>query len=205
MAKDSGPHRQGYHHGDLRRALLEAAEAELAEKGPEGFTLRGCAKRAGVSHAAPTHHFGDVAGLLSALAAEGFERFLKTTSARMGTADPGDARARLVAMGLGYIEFARANPALFSLMFSSRKADFQEERLQRAATASFEQLVAGVGAVAGVDPLTTREGRRQLAATWAIVHGLAHLLLSQRMKFLQDQSSEELEEDLAAIVSRVLG
>jgi AcrR family transcriptional regulator len=205
MKTNGEPERQGYHHGDLRRALLEAAEIELAEKGPEGFTLRGCAKRAGVSHAAPAHHFGDVAGLLSALAAEGFERFLKTTSARMGTADPGDARARLVAMGLGYIEFARANPALFSLMFSSRKADFQEDRLQRAATASFEQLVAGVGAVAGVDPLTTREGRRQLAATWAIVHGLAHLLLSQRMKFLQDQSSEELEEDLAAIVSRVLG
>ncbi|MBX9465929.1 MAG: TetR/AcrR family transcriptional regulator [Aquamicrobium sp.] len=205
MAKDSGPHRQGYHHGDLRRALLEAAEVELAEKGPEGFTLRGCAKRAGVSHAAPAHHFGDVAGLLSALAAEGFERFLKTTSARMDTADPDDARARLVAMGLGYIEFARANPALFTLMFSSRKADFQEERLQRAATASFEQLVAGVGAVAGVDPLTTRQGRRQLAATWAIVHGLSHLLLSQRMKFLQDQSSEEMNKDLAAIVSRVLG
>lgn len=205
MKTNGEPERQGYHHGDLRRALLEAAEVELAEKGPEGFTLRGCAKRAGVSHAAPAHHFGDVAGLLSALAAEGFERFLKTTSARMNTADPGDARARLVAMGLGYIEFARANPALFSLMFSSRKADFQEDRLQRAATASFEQLVAGVGAVAGVDPLTTREGRRQLAATWAIVHGLAHLLLSQRMKFLQDQSSEELEEDLAAIVSRVLG
>ena len=205
MKTNGEPERQGYHHGDLRRALLEAAEIELAEKGPEGFTLRGCAKRAGVSHAAPAHHFGDVAGLLSALAAEGFERFLKTTSARMNAADPGDARARLVAMGLSYIEFARANPALFSLMFSSRKADFQEDRLQRAATASFEQLVAGVGAVAGVDPLTTREGRRQLAATWAIVHGLAHLLLSQRMKFLQDQSSEELEEDLAAIVSRVLG
>ena len=66
-------------------------------------------------------------------------------------------------------------------------------------------MSGSVGAVAGVDPLTTREGRRQLAATWAIVHGLSHLLLSQRMKFLQDQSSEELEEDLAAIVSRVLG
>lgn len=204
MTKNGEPERQGYHHGDLRRALLEAAEVELAEKGPEGFTLRGCAKRAGVSHAAPAHHFGDVSGLLSALAAEGFERFLKTTAARMNTADPGDSRARLVAMGLGYIDFARANPALFSLMFSSRKADFQDGKLQQAAAASFEQLVAGVGAVAGADPLTTRPGRRQLAATWAIVHGLSHLLLSHRMKFLEGQSSEELEQDLTAIVSRVL-
>jgi AcrR family transcriptional regulator len=204
MTNNGEPERQGYHHGDLRRALLEAAEVELAEKGPEGFTLRACAKRAGVSHAAPAHHFGDVSGLLSALAAEGFERFLKTTAARMNTADPGDSRARLVAMGLGYIDFARANPALFSLMFSSRKADFQDGKLQQAAAASFEQLVAGVGAVAGADPLTTRPGRRQLAATWAIVHGLSHLLLSHRMKFLEGQSSEELEKDLAAIVSRVL-
>ena len=204
MTKNGEPERQGYHHGDLRRALLEAAEVELAEKGPEGFTLRGCAKRAGVSHAAPAHHFGDVSGLLSALAAEGFERFLKTTTARMNTADPDDSRARLVAMGLVYIDFARATPALFSLMFSSRKADFQDGKLQQAAAASFEQLVAGVGAVAGADPLTTRPGRRQLAATWAIVHGLSHLLLSHRMKFLEGQSSEELEKDLAAIVSRVL-
>ena len=204
MTKNGEPERQGYHHGDLRRALLEAAEVELAEKGPEGFTLRGCAKRAGVSHAAPAHHFSDVSWLLSALAAEGFERFLKTTAARMNTADPDDSRARLVAMGLGYIDFARANPALFSLMFSSRKADFQDGKLQQAAAASFEQLVAGVGAVAGADPLTTRPGRRQLAATWAIVHGLSHLLLSHRMKFLEGQSSEELEKDLAAIVSRGL-
>ena len=123
----------------------------------------------------------------------------------MNTADPGDSRAKLIAMGLGYIDFARANPALFSLMFSSRKADFDDEKLQQAAAASFEQLVAGVGAVGGLDPLSTREGRRQLAATWAIVHGLSHLLLSHRMKFLDGQSAEELEIDLAAIVSRVLG
>lgn len=203
MTTNREPERQSYHHGDLRRALLAAAEQELAEKGPEGFTLRGCAKRAGVSHAAPAHHFGDVAGLLSALAAEGFERFLKTTAARMDAADPNDADARLVAMGLGYIDFARANPALFSLMFSSRKADFENQALNDAATASFEQLVAGVGAVAGADPLATKEGRRRLAATWAIVHGMSHLLLSHRMGFLEGQSHEELEKDIAAIVSRV--
>ena len=60
--------RHAYHHGDLRKALIEAAEAELAEKGVEGFTLRGCAKRAGVSHAAPAHHFKDANALLTALA-----------------------------------------------------------------------------------------------------------------------------------------
>ena len=77
---------------DLRRALIEAAEHELTEKGFEGFTLRGCAKRAGVSHAAPAHHFKDAATLLSALAAEGFTRFLDTIAARQEATASSSAR-----------------------------------------------------------------------------------------------------------------
>lgn len=190
-----------YHHGDLRRALLVAAEAELEDKGVEGFTLRGCAKRAGVSHAAPTHHFGDVAGLLSALAVEGFQRFLATTNARLEQMDGGDGSARMTALGLGYVEFARANPALFRLMFSSDRPDFSNETLGEAASAAFEQLVSGVAGVAGRDPLSSREGRRSVAAMWAMVHGLAHLLLSRQMKFLGEGDEETLQEDLAAILS----
>lgn len=204
MADGQATERHGYHHGDLRRALLRAAEEELAEKGPEGFTLRGCAKRAGVSHAAPAHHFGDAAGLLSALAAEGFERFLATTSARAAAADPGDPQAQMIALGLGYIEFARANPALFRLMFSSRRPDLRDERLQKAASASFAQLVSGVAALTGSDPLGSVKGTRQVAALWAIVHGLSHLLLSQRMSFLESRSESELEQDLTAIISTVV-
>lgn len=204
MTGDNRDGRQPYHHGDLRRALLRAAEEELAEKGPEGFTLRGCARRAGVSHAAPAHHFGDAAGLLSALAAEGFERFLATTEARVAAAgaDAGP-RARMTALGLGYIAFARANPALFRLMFSSDRPDFNGTALRSAASAAFAQLLDGVAGVAGPDPLATRDGRRQVAARWAIVHGLSHLILSGQMRFLQGQSEAQLEEDLAAIISAV--
>ncbi len=107
-----------YHHGDLRAALLAAGEAELTEKGVEGFSLRAVAKRAGVSHAAPAHHFGDVGGLLTALAAEGFRRFQATLDAR--EAGIGDPRERAVAAGLGYMEFAMARPALFRLVFAGR-------------------------------------------------------------------------------------
>ena len=78
--------RHAYHHGDLRKALLDAAEAELAEKGVEGFTLRGCAKRAGVSHAAPAHHFKDANALLTALAAR------RRTPSRDSMAEPACAR-----------------------------------------------------------------------------------------------------------------
>lgn len=201
MTRKKATERGSYHHGDLRRALLVAAEQELTEKGFEGFTLRSCAKRAGVSHAAPAHHFGDMTGLLSALAAEGFERFLKVTTARVEKAGTDDPDAGMIAMGLGYVEFARANPALFTLMFSSKKPDHDDERLRQAGTAAFAQLVGGVAAMIGSeDPLSSREGRRRVAATWAIVHGLSHLLLSQQMKFLEGQNEEELQADIAAII-----
>lgn len=204
MRKGQSMAKQAYHHGDLRRALLQAAEAELEEKGVEGFTLRGCAKRAGVSHAAPAHHFGDAAGLLSALASEGFERFLATTRARVEAVEDDNPRARMTALGLGYVEFARANPALFRLMFSSDRPDFTDDNLQQAASAAFDQLVSGVAGIAGPAPMGSRGGRRQVAMVWAIVHGLSHLLLSRQMKFLNGQSEAELEEDLAAIISSVV-
>src|SRR4030095_3669972 len=92
--------RHAYHHGDLRKALLVAAEAELAEKGVEGFTLRGCAKRAGVSHAAPAHQCKDACALRAALVTEGFERF--TVAMRKRQADETTARGRLIGAGLGY-------------------------------------------------------------------------------------------------------
>jgi AcrR family transcriptional regulator len=113
-----------YHHGDLRAALLRAAEEELTANGVEGFSLRAVAKRAGVSHAAPAHHFGDVRGLLTALCVEGFNRFLATQHAREAAAAL-DPRSQLVASGLGYVDFALANPALFRLMFSSNLPDHQ--------------------------------------------------------------------------------
>src|SRR5262245_45102253 len=87
---------QPYHHGNLRAALLEAAEAELEAEGIEGFSLRGVAKRAGVSHAAPAHHFGDASGLLTGLAAEGYRRFV---AAQKNASS--DGMSQLVAAGLG--------------------------------------------------------------------------------------------------------
>ncbi len=89
-----------YHHGALREALLSAAEAELSEKGVEACSLRGVAKRAGVSHAAPAHHFVDVRGLLTALAERGFRRFVETQKLAMSQAAP-DPVSQLVASGVG--------------------------------------------------------------------------------------------------------
>jgi AcrR family transcriptional regulator len=204
MKRDERAERRPYHHGDLRRALLEAAEEELTERGPEGFTLRGCAKRAGVSHAAPAHHFGDVSGLLSALAAEAFARFVATMERRAAASGATEPRARLVAIGIGYVEFARANPALFRLMFSSTKPDYALPDLSRNASAAFRHLVDSVGALHDDAPLASPEGRQHVAAIWAIVHGLSDLLLSGQLGFIAADGEEALERDMTAILRTVI-
>src|SRR5436305_14092418 len=102
-----------YHHGDLHDALLKAAETVLERDGVQGLTLRAAAREAGVSHAAPTHHFGDMTGLLSELAAVGFRRF--GTALREAASQQAGAAARLDAMGMAYVAFARKYPQMFML------------------------------------------------------------------------------------------
>lgn len=193
--------RQPYHHGDLRHALLEAAEKELAEKGIEGFTLRGCAKRAGVSHAAPAHHFRDATGLLTALAALGFERFVSFQKARQADA-PRDPRSQLVASGLGYVDFALAHPELFRLMFASKRADFSGAALGEAADAAFDYLVQGLVAIRGRDPYRDAASMLDVMGTWGITHGLADLMLSGRMKPLLAMPPPARDAALAQIIGR---
>jgi AcrR family transcriptional regulator len=182
---EGGRAKDGYHHGDLREALLVAAEAELKEKGVEGFTLRGCAKRAGVSHAAPAHHFKDAEGLLTALAAVGFARFTAAMTARQSAA-PADPRERLIALGLGYIDFATSEPALFRLMFASGRPDFDDPDLQQVAMNSLGRLMQGVGAVRGSAAPDDKAAMLDVAAAWSMVHGIADLALSGRMKFMDE-------------------
>lgn len=100
-----------YHHGDLRRALLQAADEAITEHGVTALSMRDLARRAGVSHAAPTHHFGDKAGLLTAFATEGFEQLAKA----LGTSRL--ASNSLLELGVTYIRFAMTRRALFEVMF----------------------------------------------------------------------------------------
>lgn len=183
-----------YHHGDLRAALLAAAEAELTEKGVEGFSLRAVAKRAGVSHAAPAHHFGDTGGLLTALAVEGFTRFQDTLDAREVGAT--DARDRAVRAGLGYLEFALARPALFRLIFSSARPDFASPDLIAAANRAYQHLVGLVTTLGG--------GETDVIALWATSHGIADLSAGHKMRTLQGKSPEAREAMIRAVLLRCL-
>jgi AcrR family transcriptional regulator len=187
---------RSYHHGDLRAALMAAAEEELAARGVEGFSLRQVAKRAGVSHAAPAHHFGDAAGLLTALAAEGFRQFLAAQAAREAQAAP-DPSSQLVAAGLGYVDFAMARPALFRLLWQSERPDFGNAELGQAARAAFQHLVDQVMAAGG-------RSTADEAAAWATAHGLADLLASGRLESLGSMTVQARDEMVAEIIRRVL-
>ncbi|MBL9046052.1 MAG: TetR/AcrR family transcriptional regulator [Tabrizicola sp.] len=183
-----------YHHGDLRAALLSAAEAELADRGIEGFSLRSVAKRAGVSHAAPAHHFGDVVGLLTALAADGFRRFQATLDAQeVGASGPRD---RAVRAGLGYMRFAVERPALFRLIFSSAKPSFADPELVAAAETAYRHLQDLIAALGG--------GLADVTALWALSHGLADLSSGQRLRSVAALPAPERETLLRQLFERVL-
>lgn len=192
-----------YHHGDLGPALLAAGETELAERGIEGFSLRGVAKRAGVSHAAPAHHFGDANGLLTALAAEGFRRFVAAQHARQRKA-AADPTSQLLAAGLGYLDFAMAHPALFRLMFSSGRPNHEDPHLHSAASAAFRQLVEDVRRVRGNAPGEAEPAPLEVMRTWAVAHGIADLMIAKRLKHLQGRRKEERDAMLTEMLRRSL-
>ncbi|MEU8157796.1 TetR/AcrR family transcriptional regulator [Micromonospora sp. NPDC048986] len=156
-----------YHHGDLRRALLAAALDAIDEVGPAALSLRDLARRAGVSHAAPAHHFGDKAGLLTALAAQGFDLLAQALTAADG--DPLEA-------GVAYVDFAVTRRAYFEVMFRPEFYRADDAELIAARGRAGAVLRAGVAALptgsAPVDP-----GRDALAA-WSIAHGFATLWLA---------------------------
>jgi len=159
-----------YHHGDLRAALLKAAEGILAERGSGALTLRACARAAGVSHAAPAHHFGNLSGLLTALVVAGVERlagYQLRASARAG-----DAAAKKRAAGLGYIRFALEHPALFELIFRDARIDRRDPEYV-AAVQSGGSLVRGLLASSGnADP---DRAAVEWVRSWSLVHGFAVL------------------------------
>jgi AcrR family transcriptional regulator len=163
-----------YHHGDLRAALMAASEAILLERGVEGFTLREAARRAGVSPAAPAHHFGDARGLLTALAVQGFETlgaYLRAGEAQGGS----DPARRLKEQGLAYVRFALDHPARFDLMFRRARLNAQDPALVETSQAAFSVLQEGVAAIPGAGS-PERASIRALAA-WSTVHGFARLAL----------------------------
>ncbi|MET0868103.1 MAG: WHG domain-containing protein [Pseudorhodoplanes sp.] len=174
-----------YHHGDLHVALLAAAERVLERDGLPGLTWRAVAREAGVSHAAPTHHFGDLSGLLSELAAIGFRRFNEAMIAA------GESETmplmKALARAKAYVAYAQAQPGMYGLMFRTERLDMARPSLHAAATASFEGLATAVSLsrneTRSGEPLETLslEHAAAIARAWSLVHGFTMLLLDGRL------------------------
>jgi len=150
-----------YHHGNLRRAVLDAAIGAIEESGPAGWSLRELARRAGVSHAAPAHHFGDKTGLLTAIAVEGYTLFADTLER---TADD------FLETGLAYVRFAIDHRAYFEVMFRPELYRADDPEMIAAAERAHDVLVRGAARYS--------TDRATAIASWSIVHGFASLWLS---------------------------
>jgi AcrR family transcriptional regulator len=155
-----------YHHGALRDALIAAGRAILEDEGAAALTLRACARRAGVSHAAPQHHFASAADLLAEIAASGYEDFVAALD--RGSEGAADSKARLAAMGRSYIAFAEKNPALYRLMFDARP-NAPSQRLDQAKTAAWTQLTDAVG---------SPDAEARAIRVWSLVHGFSMLSIA---------------------------
>ena len=182
--------RHGYHHGDLRTALLLAA-LEMLEAG-EPFSLRALARRAGVSTAAPYRHFADRETLESALAVHGLRALMNELAA--GRELPNSA-SEVAELAVGYVRFALGRPALFRLMFGQECDDRDDERV-RAAAALHDYLTSVMERVfphADSDALA--------AAGWALAHGLAFLHLDGK---LPNTDPAEIDQRVRTTVAAVL-
>ena len=192
--------RKSYHHGDLRRAILDTARNLVRHHGAARVSVRAIAREAGVSPAAPYHHFDDREAILATVAASGFEDLADAMleSAREGADE--DPFHRLRGAGVAYVRFAFQNPEIYRLMFSGLLNDARFPDLERAAEGAFGVLRRLLGAAR---PESAGEDSRPVAITaWSTMHGLGMLVIDG---LLEEASASAEVEEVARQVTTVLG
>ncbi|HEU4619179.1 MAG TPA: TetR/AcrR family transcriptional regulator [Gammaproteobacteria bacterium] len=198
--------RRGYHHGNLREALLDAALALIAEKGAGGFTFADAARHAGVSSAAPYRHFRDREDLLARVAQRGFEQFADGLERAWDKGRP-EPRAAFERLGAEYLRFARSEPAYYAAMFEAGISVEAHPELRRAADRAFGVLRSASETLAALLPAASRPPAAMMSLhVWAISHGIASLFArpdAGRRKL--PMSPEELLEAGILVYLRGLG
>src|ERR1700709_2729336 len=204
--KDRGAER-GYHHGNLKEALLQAALGLIAEKGPAGFTFADAARSAGVSPAAPYRHFRDRDELLSSIAQRGFEMFESALNAAWDDGQP-DTVTAFERVGKAYLKFAREEPAFYSAMFESGLPVDLNPALQAAGERALRLIRAAAERLAALAPpgMTRPPALMMALHIWSMSHGVASLFArgdAARRKL--PMSAEDLLEAEVLIYLRGLG
>ena len=187
-----------YHHGDLRRALLEAAAAEIIRSGVAELSLRALARAAGVSHAAPAHHFGDKRGLLTALAAEGHRRLAQEMRDALAASGGSFLEA-----GVAYVRFAVSHPAHFEVMFRPDLHHRDDPELRAAGRESFGLLRGAAPGGGRAESAPSAGPPPEALAAWSLVHGLATLHLTGNLPTPPDPGA--LEELTRAAAGQLFG
>jgi len=205
------PTKKGYHHGDLRNALVDAAHALVQERGAGAFSLRETARAVGVSPNAAYRHFSDKSALLTAVARRAFATLgerVKRAQDRAGSAgaDVETARARFEANGRAYVRFALREPEIFHLMFGRDRAERTDlKEADRPSHDPYGQLSAALDDL--VDAAVIRVDRREGAelAAWSTVHGFAALCLAGALTFPSARARDAALNELLAGLVDALG
>lgn len=196
--------RATYHHGDLRAALIQAADDIIAEEGIEAFSLRAAAQRAGVSPGAPAHHFGSVKGLLTEVALLAFEQADRYIEAA-GHSD--DAVADVRAVSLAFLTFALDHPGHFRLMFRNDLVNRSDPRFAVTSMKPGTRLSLAVAAYrARLEvEVTSFEKAADVLCGMATLHGLAHLMLEEKAAhfFRKATSRDFAKKELPKVLTRL--
>jgi len=202
--KGGGP--RGYHHGNLKEALVRAALELIAEKGPAGFTFADAARWAGVSPAAPYRHYRDRDALLADVARRGFEIFTAALTAAWNDGRP-DALTAFERLGRAYLGFARAEPAYYSAMFEAGVAPDSDPDLRAASEGAFAVLRAAAEKLVALLPAAGRPPALMVALhVWSMTHGIASLFgRGDAARRTLPMPPEELLEAAVLVYLRGLG
>jgi AcrR family transcriptional regulator len=195
-----GTRRDSYHHGDLKRALTDAALLLVAERGPKGFTLTEAARRAGVSVAAPYRHFADKAHLLASVAEQGFvDLHSALTAAASDPVAASDPDAELQALGRAYVRWAVTHPDHYRIMFGAQTRKADHPGLAFAAGQAFGDLLAAIARAQEAGMVGGKEPREVAGPLWSVVHGIASLAIDA--EFANVGIDQEPEDMVASAVS----
>lgn len=192
--------KKGYHHGDLRAALVEATRQLVEEKGPDNFSVSDACRLAGVSTAAPYKHFKDKAEMLVAATLEGMERHRANMLAALEGIPEGTPE-RITAIGMEYVAFALREPGIFCLKFGGFTDRIEDQRLEEGGQQSFTILLSEVAKCLG-EPGITDEVRKRGFLLWSFVHGLSFILRDHALA--EKGEGFDLHEMLEDVSNRML-
>ncbi|ROU04363.1 TetR/AcrR family transcriptional regulator [Histidinibacterium lentulum] len=193
--------RAGYHHGDLRAQLIEAVRDLVETHGPDGFSVAEAARRAGVSSAAPYKHFRDRPEILRAVVSEGMDR-LRAAMERGAAAHPAGSLEGVAAIGLAYVDFAKAEPGVFRLVFGLTEGHENAPDLREKGEDCYGVVLSAAAACLGLPP-DDPDVERRAYMLWSFVHG--HSFLTIDMKHAAPEGGIDDGAYLMAVSRAILG